>query len=125
MSEHLELFAIALFFISFFGIITSRNIIKSIIFVLLSQTAAVMLWLVSGMGESAEPKPPIIYDVSLLENTAYISDPLPQSLTLTAIIIGFAVTAIVITMFNTLYREHKTVDWKKMRKLATETEGEE
>ncbi|MCL2203318.1 MAG: cation:proton antiporter subunit C [Defluviitaleaceae bacterium] len=116
-TENLEIFSLALFFISFFGIITSKNMIKSIIFVMLIQTAVIMFWLKLGREDTATPIPPIIYDPALLDYMERIADPLPQALTLTAIIIGFSVVAVIITMFNALYRLHGTADWKKLEEV--------
>ena len=117
----LDLFAIALFFISFFGLITSRNVIKSIIFILLMQTSVIMFWLF--MGARSGNTPPIIYDTEILSNLPAISDPLPQALMLTAIIIGISVTAINITMLNTLFRKFNTTDWDAMTKLSHQNNG--
>jgi len=114
----MEIFSLLLFFISFFGIITSKSLIKSIIFVMLLQTSVVMFWLKLGIGGNQRPVPPIIYAPAMLEDITYIADPLPQALTLTAIIIGFAVIAIIITMFNSLYREHGTAEWDKLEELC-------
>jgi multicomponent Na+:H+ antiporter subunit C len=57
----------------------------------------------------------------LLYDKTAIADPFPQALMLTAIIIGVSVTAINITMLNTLFRKFKTLDWKTMAEAA---EGE-
>lgn len=121
--DYIELFAIALFFISLFVVMTTNNIIKSIVFILLMQTAVIMFWLILGAGVQKTPKPPIIYDTALLDYPTYIADPLPQAISLTAIIIGFSVIAVVITMLNTLFRRHSTVSWEKMKKM--ELEGQE
>jgi multicomponent Na+:H+ antiporter subunit C len=64
--------------------------------------------------------PPIITDVAMLEDMSYIADPFPQALMLTAIIIGISVTAINITMLNSLFRRYKTVDWKEMEDFSRE-----
>jgi len=114
-----DLFAVGLFFLSFFGLITSRNIIKCIIFILLMQTAVIMFWLF--LGASSGTTPPIIDSPELMENIAVISDPLPQALMLTAIIIGISVVAINITMVNTLFRKHNTTDWSEMAKCSMDT----
>lgn len=108
----LEFFPIILFFISFFGLITSNNIIKSIVFILLMQTSVVMFWLIIGgiLGTLPPINPYYNYPDA-------ISDPLPQALMLTAIIIGISVTAINITMLNTLFRKHETIDWRNMDEL--------
>ena len=114
---NMEIFALALFFISFFGLITSKNMIKSIVFIMIFQTSVVMFWLMLGRMGDALPMPPIITDPDMLYDMTAIADPLPQALTLTAIIIGFAVIAIIITMMNVLTRKHGTADWKKLEAL--------
>lgn len=119
----LDIFTILLFFISFFGLITCENIIKSIVFSLLLQTAVVMAWLVIGarIGSGA----PIITDLSYLDNLEAFADPLPQALMITAIVIGVSVTAINITMLNSLLRKYRTGDWRAMRDLVHESEEKE
>ena len=114
--EFLEFFAIAMVFLSLFGLITCNNIIKSLIFSLLFQSGVIMFWLVVGRGYDA----PIIYDVAMLEDLSTIADPLPQALMLTAIIIGMSVSVIKITMLNTLFRKHGTTDWKEIQKIEDE-----
>ena len=118
----LQFFPIALFFISFFGLITSRSIIKSIVFTMLITSAVVMFWLM--MGAYHGTTPPIISDVSLLDNPQDLADPLPQAMMLTAIVIGVSVIAINITMLNTLFRKYKTVDWAEMAQKAAQEEDE-
>jgi len=108
----LDIFPIILFFISFYGLITTSNIIKSIVFIMLMQTSVIMFWL--GVGSRIGIVPPIIGDIAYLDHPDIIADPLPQALMLTAIIIGIAVTAINITMLNALFKKHKTVNWKAM-----------
>jgi len=116
----LDIFPVLLFFIAFFGLITTSNIIKSIVFVMLMQTAVIMFWL--GVGSRLGVAPPIIVDVAYLESPDAIADPLPQALMLTAIIIGIAVTAVNITMLNGLFKKHKTVNWQSMQSLEEQAE---
>ena len=111
-----DLFAVALFFISFFGLITTRNIIKSIIFTLIMQASVIMFWLF--VGARAGHMPPIFEDPTYFGGMDNMADPLPQALMLTAIIIGVSVVAINITMLNTLFRKHKTTDWEKIAHAA-------
>ena len=120
MIDVLDIFAVALFFISFFGLITSRNIIKTIIFILTMQTAVIMFWL--GLGARLGTIPPIFEYYGYVEDLSAVADPLPQALMLTAIIIGIAVTAINITLLNALFRKYKTVEWKAMEDVAFEDE---
>ena len=120
MDNMLEFFPIVLFFLGFFGVITSRNIIKSIVFTMIMQSAVVMFWL--AIGSRYGQTPPIVLDTGLLENLDLIADPLPQALMLTAIVIGMAVTAINITMLNALFRKHGTCDWNTMRERSEKEE---
>ena len=118
----IDFFAIIMFFISFFGLITTRNIIKSIIFILLMQTAVIMFWLfLSGRTGTT---PPIIYDPAILYDMPAIADPTPQALMLTAIIIGISVSAIKITMLNYLFRKYNTADWNLIHEAVNKEEAE-
>ena len=114
----LDLFPVLLFFIGFFGLITTSNILKSIVFIMLLQTAVIMFWL--GVGSRIGTVPPIIVDIAYLESPDAIADPLPQALMLTAIIIGIAVTAVNITMLNGLFKKHKTLNWQNMQELESQ-----
>lgn len=109
-----ELAAIIMLFISFYGLITTRNIIKSIICIVLMEVSVVMFWL--SFGFRLNLTPPILASIGGIEYIDYIGienigDPLPQALMLTAIIIGLSITAVNTIMFITLYRKYKTVDW--------------
>ena len=111
----LELFPVVLFFISFFGLINTNNIIKSIVFIILLQSSAIMLWIVYGAAWGSLPPIDVAY-----ADPYTIADPLPQTLMLTAIVIGISVMAINITMLNTLFRKYETANWIAMGKLVSE-----
>ena len=127
MFETLDIFAIGLFFLGFLGLITSRNIVKSIIFTLVMQTSVIMFWLFLS-GRTGQI-PPII-DAQELQYMTYLpyipdmADPLPQALMLTTIIIGICVIAVNIVMLNTLFRKYETSDWSLMTKRAREDDVE-
>ena len=114
-----DAFPIILFFISFFGLITTQNIVKSIILSVTMQTAVIMFWL--GIAARVGRIPPIFEYIAYYE-LEEVADPLPQALMLTAIIIGIAITAINITLLNSLYRKYKTIKWDEMTKTAFEVE---
>ena len=111
-SETVEIFSAIMFFISFFGLITSKKIIKSIISIGLMEMAVVMFLLSVGYTQSMLP--PIGRE---LVNTA---DPLPQALVITAIVIGAAVTAVNLIMLISLCRQCKTTDWDIIKKKNME-----
>jgi multicomponent Na+:H+ antiporter subunit C len=82
----MELASIIVFFIGFYGLISGKNIIKSIVAIGIMEAAVVVFFLSFGFSEGIMP--PI---GSGLTNVA---DPLPQSLVITALVLGVAVTAI-------------------------------
>ncbi|MCL2563735.1 MAG: cation:proton antiporter subunit C [Oscillospiraceae bacterium] len=116
----LELFPVALFFISFFGLLIGKTVIKSIVYILLMQTSVILFWLMLGARHGTAP--PIVQDAAYLANLDTMADPLPQALMLTAIIIGVSVIAINITMLNALFRKYHTADWKTLDAMAREQE---
>ena len=98
-----ELFSVVVFFIAYYGLITSKNIIKSIASITLMEVAVVVFFLSLGYMDGI--KPPIGLN---MENVA---DPLPQALVITAIVIGLTVSAVNLTMLISLCRQSKTTDW--------------
>ena len=109
--DFVELFSILMFFVGFYGLITSKNIVKSIIFILILQTGVVMFFLSIGYVDGILP--PIGENI---EQGQPIADPLPQALMLTAIIIAISVVAVNITMLMTLFRKFKSTDWDTLKK---------
>ena len=112
----IELCALLMFFIGFFGLITSKNVIKSIVFISVVEMAVIIFWI--GIGFRTGMVPPI--GEFLSEDIAYIADPLPQALMLTAIIIGMSVTAANIVMLITLVRKVKSTDWDTIKAKSVE-----
>ncbi|MCL2856082.1 MAG: cation:proton antiporter subunit C [Defluviitaleaceae bacterium] len=108
----IELFAIALFFVAIFGLVTSNNAIKSIVFMTILNASVITFWIAIGAREGTLP--PIMETPDHIYRIAEMSDPVPQALMITAIVIGFSVTAINIIMMNTLFRRYKTSDWKSL-----------
>ena len=113
-----ELFALLMFFMGLYGLFISKNVIKSIIFVGVLEMAVILYWI--GLGFRIGMLPPI--QDFLYEEMAYVADPLPQALMITAIIIGMAVTATNIIMLITLVRRVKSTDWDTIKAASTEEE---
>ena len=108
-----EIFAVVVFFVSFFGLITSKGVIKSIVSITVMEVAVIMFFL--GLGYTGGVMPPISPD------SANIADPLPQALVITAIIIGVALTAVNLTMLISLCRQFQATEWHIL-KSATRPE---
>jgi len=113
----MEIIPIIVFFMGMFGLITSKNIIKSVACLVLMEMAVIVFIL--GLSYRAGILPPI--GQGLEENLYAIADPLPQALMITAIIIGLAVTAIDFTMIIHLVRKHKSTDWNEVKASSMES----
>ena len=114
----IELFAIFAFFISFFGLITSRGVIKSIVSIAVMEVSVIVFFL--GIGYTQNTRPPIGHELS---NAA---DPLPQALVITAIIIGVALTAVNLTMLISLTRQFKATEWDILKRaLPADDRGDQ
>ena len=110
--EMIEVFVAIVFFISFFGLITSRGVIKAIVSIVVMEMAVIMFFL--SLGFSSGIRPPIGGE------TVNVADPLPQALVITAIIIGVAVTAVNLTMLISLCRQFKATEWDILREKSRE-----
>ncbi len=104
-----EVVSFIVFFIGMYGLITQRNIVKSIISLEIVKTAAILYFIVSGYKEGLLPP---IGEVS----PSQMVDPLPQALMITAIVIGVSSTAIALTMYIHLYRKYGTKNWEEAMK---------
>lgn len=91
------------FLMGFYGIITSKNMIKSIIALNMVQTSGVLLFifLASRAGDSLP-----IYGEGVPV------DPLPQALMITTIVIGASITALALMMSIKVFHYYGSLDWK-------------
>jgi len=112
IAQTIEISAIVVFFLGFLGLITSRSIIKSIVATIIMEMAVVVFFL--GIGFVEDMRPPI---GQVLENVA---DPLPQALVFTTIIIGITVTAINLTVLNSLSHQTESTDWNSVQMKSEE-----
>lgn len=91
------IFAVAIY------MMMARNIMRVLIgTLLLSHSVHLILLTMAGLQRGA---PPLLY----LDAAEY-TDPLPQALILTAIVINFGITAFVSVLVYRTYQDHKTVD---------------
>jgi len=116
--EWVEFFAILMFFISFYGLIVSRNMIKSIVFIVVMETAVIMFFLT--LGYRTGILAPIGPHLEGLYGFEMVADPFPQALMITAIVIGLCVTAIMVVMAITMMRKYKTTDWDLIKDKGME-----
>lgn len=109
-----ETVSIVVFFIGVFGLISRRNIIKSIVALSIMQTAAILYFLSSGYKEGSTAP------IGNIPEGALVADPLAQAMMITDIVIGVAVTAAALTMFIHLYHRYGTTNWIKAAKKRAE-----
>ncbi len=103
-----ELAGLALFFIAIFGLIARRDVLKSIISIMIMEIGVILYFL----GSNFEPgKVPPIGDIA----NKSVADPLPQALIITVIVIGVASTAVMLAMYISMFHRYGTWDWMKAR----------
>lgn len=108
-----ETIGIALFFIGMYGLIARRNIIKSVISMGIIQSGIILFFLTINYTKTSIP--PIGKNIDQIT-----SDPVPQALMITAVIIGISITAVSLTMFMTFYHRYGTTNWHKATKKRRE-----
>ena len=121
----LEIFPLILIFASLFGVITTNNAIKTLIYMTVLNAGVITFWIVLASNDGGTMLPPIMVSDIIGTDGAYLytaipqmSDPLPQALMITAIVIGFSVTAVMIIILVTIYRRYRSTDWRVIIPLA-------
>lgn len=110
MNEYILCFV--LFCIGLYGVLRKRNIIKIIVGLGIIEYA-VNLFFVLG-GYRWHGRAPIL---AAGQKIAIMVDPIPQALVLTSIVIGLAVTALIVAIAIRIFEKYKTFDITKIRKL--------
>ncbi|PSL45062.1 multisubunit sodium/proton antiporter MrpC subunit [Salsuginibacillus halophilus] len=101
-----------LFMVGTYMILT-KSILRVILGLMLMSHGAHLLLLV--MADLKAGAPPL-----LGEDATAFSDPLPQALILTAIVISFGVTSFLLVLAYRTYKAHQTDDLEKLRGTADE-----
>ncbi len=101
-----------LILIGFYTILTDRNLIKMVIGFSIADTGIHIV--IVSFGYLTGRTAPILDKAELLSNTvAKVVDPVPQALVLTAIVIGFGITALMLVFVMRLYQKNGTLDISK------------
>lgn len=101
-----------LFLVGLYGAVTMRNLIKIAISLSVMEFSTFLFFALIGYIEGGVA--PI---VNPSEPARIYVDPLPQALVLTAIVIGFATTALLMAIIIRLYRKYKTFDIREIKNL--------
>lgn len=84
-------------------LILKPDLIRVVVGMVLISNAANLTLMAAGLSRGDDPILPI-------REGAEVSDPLVQAMTLTAIVIGFAVTALLLSLVYRVYTTHRSVD---------------
>jgi len=106
------LLCLFIFLVGLYCVLMKRNLIKIIIGICIMEYALNLFFAL--VGYRWEGRSPILEKGHVIEN---IVDPLPQALVLTAIVIGLAVTALMIAIAMRLYDKYGTFDITKIKSL--------
>ncbi len=95
--------AVAVLFGSGAFLILKTDLFRVVIGITLIANAANLTLMASALSRGRAPIAP-------LERGEPVSDPLVQAMTLTALVLGFAITALLLVVVVTVHRTHATVD---------------
>ncbi len=117
--------AILVIMIGLYGALVKKSLIKVVIGLSIFDSGINLLLISIGYitsGTAPIYSPAILKDMPLtLDNIKKLSqgmvDPVPQALVLTAIVIGFGVTAVALSLVIRLYRHHQTLNIDEIKNL--------
>jgi len=101
-----------LFCVGLYGVLRKRNLVKIIVGLGIMEYAMNLFFVL--LGYRFDGRAPI---VARAQNILNMVDPLPQALVLTSIVIGLAVTALIISIAIRIYEKYGTFDITKIKKL--------
>ena len=106
--------SILLILIGLYAVLTKRSLIKIVIGLSIIDGGIHLLLITIGyLKEGTAP----IFSAGFEEAASSMVDPVPQALVLTAIVIGFAVTAVALSLVIRLYRHHHTLEIDEIKSL--------
>lgn len=106
--------SILLILIGLYAVLTKRSLIKIVIGLSVVDGGIHLLLIAIGyMRNGTAP----IFSPGCEKAAAQMVDPVPQALVLTAIVIGFAVTAVALSLVIRLYRHHQTLEIDEIKTL--------
>ena len=103
--------AAGLVIIGLYAMIFKRNLIKMVIGITLIESGVNLFLITLGYREGS------IAPIYTSSPGGIMALPVPQALTLTSIVIGVAVLALMLSLVIHIYRHYGTLDVRKMRRL--------
>ena len=112
MSHLPYLVAAWLFLVGLYGIVTSRNLVHAVICLSVVQSSTYLLLLAIGYERGGTA--PIFLDVPVGTRAV---DPVVSALTLTDIVVGATVSALLLALAVQAYKRHGTLDPEEFRSV--------
>ncbi len=109
--------SIILILLGLYGALTRKNLIRIVISLDVIDLGVNIFLITIGYIRDGRAPIYVVGSSSLSDQASRMVDPLPQSLVLTAIVIGFGVTAVALTLIMRLYEKRKTVEVSDTRGL--------
>ena len=102
--------------VGFWGLLTRKNLIKMVLSIAIAETGLQLVMI--SIGYIKHGTAPIISGpVTGADAASMVVDPFPQALVLTAIVIGVAVNALLLSYVVSLYRKKKSLDISDFKEL--------
>ncbi len=106
--------AVLLMLIGLYGALTKKSLIKIVLGLSILDSGVHLLMIAIGyLKDGTAP----IFSPGNEDKMNIMVDPIPQALVLTAIVIGFGVTAVALSLVIRLYRHHNTLRIDEIKKL--------
>ena len=102
---------VGLILIGLYALVFKRNLIKMVIGITLIQSGVNLFLITLGYRENS------IAPIYTSSPGGIMALPVPQALTLTSIVIGVAVLALMLSLVIHIYRHYGTLDVRKIRRL--------
>lgn len=101
-----------IFLVGVYGMVVSRNLVHVVVCLSVTQSSTYVLLLAIGYRHGGTA--PVFSDASTSEK---VVDPVVQALTLTDIVVGATVTALLLALAIQVDKRHRTVDPDELRDL--------
>ena len=106
--------AIILILIGLYAVLIKKHLIKIVIGLSIVDAGINLLFVAVGYISGGTAP---IFSPGNEDAAAHMVDPVPQALVLTAIVIGFAVTALALSLVIRLYKHHHTANIDQLKSL--------
>lgn len=98
--------------IGLYGMLVQRNLVKKLIGINIFQTSIILLWVAAAYKQDASVP---VFDPAIgLEDPSRYMNPLPQTLMLTAIVVGVAITGVAFALLIAIHEAYGTLDEEEL-----------